>query len=83
MKITYLSKHTITDGKWEVSVYLTESPYSLEMEDIRTSLRVILDKVYNESSAKIAETFLTECFQCNRVDVTRFFGPTLIACKEM
>lgn len=78
---TIYSKHVVTDGRWEVSVWIKEEPEHLEIRDKRQDIRVLLDRLYNSEANIIASTILDEVMDAEKVEVSPLYGPTIIAIR--
>jgi|LakMenE01Jun11ns_1017448.scaffolds.fasta_scaffold8462874_2 hypothetical protein len=82
METKIYSKHTITDGKWEIVLHVLEEPDRLEILDLRQNMRVLLDKLYSSDAVSIAKTMLNELMSATRVEVRPLYGPIIIGTKE-
>lgn len=82
MNTKIYSKHTVTDGKWEIVVHVHEQPEQLDIVDIRQNLRVMLDKLYNSDAVTIAKTILNEVMSATKVEVAALYGPVIVGIKE-
>jgi hypothetical protein len=82
METKIYSKHTVTDGKWEIVVHVYEEPDHLEIVDIRQNLRAMLDKLYNSDGVTIAKSILDEVMDARKVEVAALYGPVIVGIKE-
>lgn len=82
METKIYSKHTVTDGKWEIVVHVYEEPDHLEIVDIRQNLRAMLDKLYNSDGVTIAKSILEEVMDATKVEVAALYGPVIVGIKE-
>jgi hypothetical protein len=79
MDVQIYSKHFANDGKWSVEVTILEEKGFEAPDDLRSSLRIIIDKLYNEAPATLARTMLEEVMGAVKVEARTLWGPTVIA----
>jgi hypothetical protein len=79
MDIQIYSKHYATDGKWSVEVTILEEEGFEAPDDLRSSLKIIIDKLYNEAPATLVKIMLEEVMGAVKVEARTLWGPTVIA----
>lgn len=70
----YYSSHRITDGKWEVVVWIREDENYTHDPIQRPDLRDLISKYYNSSPIDIARAILDTVLHAEKVQVDSFGG---------
>lgn len=70
----YYSSHRITDGKWEVVVWIREDENYTHDPIQRPDLRDLINKHYNASPIDMARAILDTVLHAEKVQVDSFGG---------
>ncbi len=70
----YYSSHRITDGKWEVVVWIREDENYTHDPIQRPDLRDLINKHYNASPIEMARAILETVLHAEKVQVDSFGG---------
>lgn len=70
----YYSSHRITDGKWEVVVWIREDEHYTHDPIQRPDLRDLINKHYNASPIEMARAILETVLHAEKVQVDSFGG---------
>lgn len=70
----YYSSHRITDGKWEVVVWIREDENYTHDPIQRPDLRDLINKHYNASPIELAHAILDTVLHAEKVQVDSFGG---------
>ena len=68
------STHRITDGKWELTVWVRENEDFTYDAVQRPDLRNLVAKYYNVEPLEMAKTILNNVLHCEKVQVDTFAG---------
>lgn len=71
---SYYSTHRITDGKWEVVVWIFEAEDFKHNPIQRPDLRALIDQHYNCEPLEMAKVILENVLHCERVQVNTLQG---------
>jgi len=69
------SLHTITDGKWQVTLTIRENDDYKYKYESRPDLREIIDRNYNCEPEALAKIVLETVMSCEAVQVNLLCGP--------
>lgn len=70
----YYSTHRITDGKWEVVIWIAEDPDFQFSAGQRPDLRALIDQNYDVEPIEMAKILMNNVLHCERVQVCTLSG---------
>jgi len=70
----YYSTHRITDGKWELTIWIREDENFTHEGPQRPDLRNLIAENYHIDPLEMAKVVLNNVLHCERVEVHTFSG---------
>lgn len=71
---SYYSTHRITDGKWEVVIWIYEHEDFAHSPEQRPDLRALVDQNYDLDPLSMAKVIMDNVLHCEKVQVNTLSG---------